>query len=174
MLLGGDEFRRSQRGNNNAYCQDNQASWFDWRLMEKHKDIRRFTQGMIAFRRTHPVLRKEAFYTDADIRWFAPGGGQPNWSDGREKSFACLIVGQAEPDLFVMFNADTRAAVEFAIPASPSNKTWHLAVDTSRSAPDDLHEPGKEPSMKDRFTFLVEPRSCAILLTDNSEVRSES
>jgi glycogen operon protein len=171
MLLGGDEFRRSQRGNNNAYCQDNQVSWFDWSLVEKHKDIHRFTRGMIAFRRAHPVLRKEEFYIDADIEWFAPSGGPPNWS-GREKSFACLILGRDEPDLFLMFNADTRA-VEFAIPTSPSRKIWRLAVDTSRAAPDDLHEPGKEPSMQDRFTFLVEPRSSAILLTDNGEVQSE-
>jgi isoamylase len=173
MLLGGDEFRRSQRGNNNAYCQDNQTSWFDWSLLQKHQDIHRFTRGMIAFRRAHPVLRKEVFYTDADIQWFAPGGSPPNWSDGRGKSLACLILGQTEPDLFLMFNADSRA-IEFTIPASPSHRTWHLAVDTSRSAPDDLHEAGKEPSMKDWISFLVEPRSSAILLTDNGEVRSES
>ena len=173
MLLGGDECRRSQRGNNNAYCQDNRVSWFDWSLVEKHKDIHRFTRGMIAFRRAHAVLRKEVFYTDTDIRWFAPGGGPPHWSDRREKSFACLILGQDEPDLFLMFNADARA-VEFAIPASPSERIWRLAADTSRSAPDDLHEPGKEPSLQGRFSFLVEPRSSAILLTGNDEVRSES
>jgi pullulanase/glycogen debranching enzyme len=61
MLLGGDEFRRTQRGNNNAYCQDNEVSWFDWSLLEEHKEIQRFTRGMIAFRRAHPVLRKEEF-----------------------------------------------------------------------------------------------------------------
>ena len=93
MLLGGDEFRRTQRGNNNAYCQDNEVSWFDWSLFEKHKEIQRFTRGMIAFRRAHPVLRKETFYTDADIKWFAPNGGPPNWTDPRQKSFACLIPG---------------------------------------------------------------------------------
>ena len=72
MLLGGDEFRRTQRGNNNAYCQDNEVSWYDWSLLEKHREIHRFTRGMIAFRRAHPVLRKETFYTDEDIKWFAP------------------------------------------------------------------------------------------------------
>jgi len=61
MLLGGDEFRRSQCGNNNAYCQDNEVSWLDWRLLEEHKEIQRFTRGMIAFRRAHPVLRREDF-----------------------------------------------------------------------------------------------------------------
>lgn len=173
MLLGGDEFRRTQRGNNNAYCQDNEVSWFDWNLLETHKDIHRFTRGMIAFRRAHPVLRREVFYSEADIKWFAPNGGVPHWTDERQKSFACLILGQAEPDLFLMFNADTRS-VDFAIPSLPGGKTWRLAIDTSRSAPGDIFEAGKEPSMQGQITFRVEPRSSAILLTDNDEVRSES
>jgi glycogen operon protein len=173
MLLGGDEFRRSQRGNNNAYCQDNEVSWFDWSLLERHKGIQRFTRGMIAFRRAHPVLRREVFYTDADIKWFAPNGGIPDWADERQKSFACLILGQKEPGLFLMFNADTRS-VDFAIPALPSNQIWRLAVDTSRSAPDDFYEPGKEPSLQDQIRFQVEPRSSAILLTDDGEVPSEN
>jgi glycogen operon protein len=173
MLLGGDEFRRSQRGNNNAYCQDNEGSWFDWRLLEKHKEIQRFTRGMIAFRRAHPVLRREVFYTDADIKWFAPNGGVPDWTDERQKSFAYLILGQTEPDLFLMFNAGTRP-VDFAIPALPANKIWRLTADTSRSSPDDLFEAGKEPSMQGQISFRVEPRSSAILLTDHGEVPSEN
>lgn len=172
MLLGGDEFRRSQRGNNNAYCQDNEVSWFDWSMAEKHKEIRDFTRGMIAFRRAHPILRKEVFYTEADIKWFAPHGGIPDWTDERQKSFACLILGQTEPDLFLMFNADTRS-VDFAIPALPATKKWRLGVDTSRSAPDDLFEAGKEPLMQSQI-FRVEPRSSAILLTDDGEVASEN
>ncbi|MFZ1157245.1 MAG: glycogen debranching protein GlgX [Candidatus Sulfotelmatobacter sp.] len=173
MLLGGDEFRRTQRGNNNAYCQDNDVSWFDWSLAEKHKEIQRFTRGMIAFRRAHPVLRREVFYTDADIKWFAPDGGIPHWTDERQKSFACLILGQTEPDLFLMFNADARS-VDFSIPPLPARKIWRLAVDTSRSAPDDLFEAGREPSMQGQISFRVEPRSSAILLTDDGEVRSEN
>ena len=169
MLLGGDEFRRTQRGNNNAYCQDNEISWFDWILLEKHKEIHRFTRGMIAFRRAHPVLRKEKFYTDGDIKWFAPSGATPDWTDQRQKSLACLMVGQAEPDLFLMFNADT-TSVEFSIPALPAGKIWRLAVDTSRTAPDDLFNPGKEPSMQGQIGFRLDPRSSAILLSDASEV----
>jgi len=173
MLLGGDEFRRTQRGNNNAYCQDNEVSWFDWSLVEKHKEIHRFTRGMIAFRRAHPVLRREVFYTGADIKWFAPNGGIPDWTDERQKSFACLILGQTEPDLSLMFNADTRS-VDFSIPALPSNKIWRLAVDTSRPAPDDFYEPGKEPSLQGQISFRVEPRASAILLTGDGEVPSEN
>jgi isoamylase len=169
MLLGGDEFRRTQRGNNNAYCQDNDVSWFDWSLFEKHKEIQRFTRGMIAFRRAHPVLRRETFYAEADIKWFAPNGGSPDWTDNRQKSFACLIVGRTEPDLFLLFNAGTRS-VDFSIPALASGKIWRLAVDTSRSAPDDLFDSGKEPSMQGLVDFRLEPRSSAILLTDAGEV----
>jgi glycogen operon protein len=165
MLLGGDEFRRTQRGNNNAYCQDNEVSWFDWSLLEKHKEIHRFTRGMIAFRRAHPVLRKDAFYSDADIKWFAPNGATPDWMDPRQKCFACLILGQSEPDLFLMFNADSKST-DFSIPALPGRRIWRLAVDTSRTAPEDLYEAGKEPSMQGHFSFRVEPRSSAILLTD--------
>jgi isoamylase len=172
MLLGGDEFRRTQRGNNNAYCQDNEVSWFDWSLLEKHREIHRFTRGMIALRRAHPVLRQEVFYTDRDIKWFAPNGATPDWRDERQRSFACLIFEENEPDLFLMFNADTKPC-EFSIPQLPGNKIWRLAVDTSRNAPDDLYEPGKEPSVQGnkqghvqgQISFRVEPRSSAILLT---------
>lgn len=163
MLLAGDELRRTQRGNNNAYCQDNAVSWVDWNFLEKHREIHRFARGMIAFRRAHPVLRRAAFYSDADIQWFGPQGTAPAWADPGRKSFACLIFGQSEADLFLMFNADT-APSDFSIPAAPGIKTWRVAVDTSREAAGDLYEPGKEPSIEERASFRVGPRSSAILL----------
>ena len=169
MLLGGDEFRRTQRGNNNAYCQDNEASWFDWSLLEKHEEMYRFTRGMIAFRRAHHVLRREKFYTDAEIKWFAPNSATPSWADQRQKSFACLILGETEPDLFILFNADT-SPVDFFIPALPAGKIWRLAVDTSRTNPDDFFDPGKEPPIHSQNGFRLEPRSSAILVTDSDEV----
>jgi len=169
MLLGGDEFRRTQRGNNNAYCQDNEVSWLDWSLLEKHKEIHRFTRGMMAFRRAHPVLRRENFYADTDIKWFGPNGASPDWADQRQKSFACLILGLAEPDLFLLFNADTKS-VDFAIPALPVGKIWRLAVDTSRTTPDDLFDSGKGPSLQGQISYRLESRSSAILLTDSGGV----
>jgi len=173
MLLGGDEFRRTQRGNNNAYCQDNEVSWFDWSLLEKHKDIHRFARGMIAFRRAHPVLRKEKFYTDEEIKWFAPNGGTPPWADPWQKSLGCLILGQTEPDLFLLFNADTRS-VDFYLPALPAKKIWRLVADTSRTSPDDLFEPRSEPPVEGQTGFRLEPRSSAILLTDDAEVAHDN
>ena len=172
MLLGGDEFRRTQRGNNNAYCQDNEVSWFDWSMLEKHKEIHRFAQGMIAFRRAHPALRRETFYTDEEIRWFGADGATPHWADPWQKSFACLILGQAEHDLFLLFNADTRP-VDFYLPALPIGRVWRLAVDTSRTAPDDLFEHGSESPIQGQSGFRLEPRSSAILLTDSGEVQHD-
>jgi isoamylase len=124
---------------------------------------------MIAFRRAHPVLRRETFYTDTDIKWFAPDGATLEWRDQRQKSFACLILGQTEPDLFLLFNADTRS-VDFSIPALPAWKIWRLAVDTSRIAPDDIFDAGRAPSLQGEIGFRLEPRSSAILLSDGGEV----
>ena len=137
MLLGGDEFRRTQGGNNNAYCQDNETSWYDWSCLEQHREIFRFTRGMIAFRRAHPILSKEQFYTDAEIHWFGPHGGSPNWTDPKAKQFACLIDEDEQRALCLMFNAGADA-VDFGLPAVPPGTRWHLAADTSREPPGDL------------------------------------
>jgi isoamylase len=163
MLLGGDEFRRTQEGNNNAYCQDNEISWYDWSLLEKHRELHRFTRGMIAFRHAHPVLRKEAFYTDADIQWFSPQGTAPDWLDAGEKRLACLIRGQSEPDIYLMFNASSEA-VAFVLPPTPRGGKWHLAADTFRSAPQDLPEIGKEIVLDDQAGYQVGSRASVILL----------
>ena len=117
MLLGGDEFRRTQQGNNNAYCQDNEISWYDWRLLEQHRDVHRFARGMISFRRAHAVLRKEAFYDAIEINWFNPQGTVPDWFDPHQRSVACLIFGHETADLFLIFNAASEP-VEFSDPCS--------------------------------------------------------
>ncbi len=134
MLLGGDEFRRTQGGNNNAYCQDNETSWHDWRRLEQHKEIFSFARGMIAFRRAHPILSKEEFYTDAEIHWFGPHGGLPDWADPKEKQFACLINEDGKSTLFMMFNAGVDG-VDFGLPPAPPGTSWQVAVDTSPAAP---------------------------------------
>ena len=164
MLLGGDEFRRTQAGNNNAYCQDNETSWYDWDCLKQHKEIFNFTRGMIAFRRAHPVLSKEQFYTDAQIDWFGPQKGLPNWDNPGERQFACLIHEDKEHELFLMFNAG-RDAVDFSLPSVLPETRWHLAVDTSREAPQDLFTAGEGPLLENPQTYHLNPRSSAILLT---------
>jgi len=163
MLLGGDEFRRTQGGNNNAYCQDNETSWHDWTRLERHKDVFRFTRGMIAFRRAHPILSEEHFYTDAEIHWFGPQGGLPDWAEPKEKQLGCLIHEDEQRALCLMFNAGADA-VDFRLPAVPPGTRWHLAVDTSRAAPQDLFATGEEPPWEEPQTYHLSPRSSVILL----------
>jgi len=163
MLLGGDEFRRTQGGNNNAYCQDNETSWHDWTRLERHKDVFRFTRGMIAFRRAHPILSEEHFYTDAEIHWFGPQGGLPNWAEPKEKQLGCLIHEDEQRALCLMFNAGADA-LDFRLPAVPPGTRWHLAVDTSRAAPQDLFATGEEPPWEDPQTYHLSSRSSVILL----------
>ena len=163
MLLSGDEFRRTQGGNNNAYCQDNKTSWIDWNNLEQHQEIYRFAQGMIAFRQAHPVLSQEQFYTDAEIHWFGSKGGLPKWTYPKEKHFACLIHEDGQRALYLMFNAGADA-VDFHLPSIASCVQWHLAVDTFDETPRDLFAVGAEPLLKYPQTYLLKPRSSAILL----------
>jgi glycogen operon protein len=163
MLLGGDEFRRSQGGNNNAYCQDNETSWYDWSHLKQHSEIFRFTHGMIAFRRAHPVLSAEHFYTDAEIHWFGPQGGLPDWTDPKGKQLACLIHEDGQRALYLMFNAGAEA-VDVGLPPVAPGGQWHLAVDTAREAPMDLFAAGEELIWEHPRMYRLDPRSSAILL----------
>jgi isoamylase len=164
MLLGGDELRRTQGGNNNTYCQENETSWYDWNCLDQNRDIINFTRGMVAFRNAHPLLRKEQFYTGAEVQSFGPQGGLPNWTDPKEKRFACLIHQDEQRALCLKFNADTEA-VEFRVPIVLPGARWYLAVDTTRGAPQDLFAESKEPLWEDPNTFCLGPRSSVILLT---------
>jgi isoamylase len=163
MLLGGDEFRRTQGGNNNAYCQDNETSWHDWDCLEQHSEIYSFAKGMIAFRRAHPILSKEQFYSDADIHWFGPQGELPDWADPKEKQFACLIHEGEQSTLYLMFNAGDDA-IDFVLPSVSPEARWHLAVDTARDSPQDLFAAGDEQICADQETYLLGSRSSVILL----------
>jgi glycogen operon protein len=106
MLLGGDEFGRTQKGNNNAYCQDNEISWFDWNLNEQQRDLLAFTQGLIAFRKNHPVLRRRRFFEGLflpgadikDLTWFKVNGNEivdQEWADPEARSIAMRLAGEA-------------------------------------------------------------------------------
>jgi glycogen operon protein len=163
MLLGGDEFRRTQKGNNNAYCQDNEISWYDWRLLKKNQEIYRFAVEMIAFRKRHKVLGREKFYTDKDIMWFNPDGDNPDWGYA-SRSFGCIILAAAaaDDDICLLFNADF-VEKRFVVPPAPRMGEWHVRVDTSRETPDDIHEAGKEAvAVKDGY--ILPERSLAVLV----------
>ena len=160
LFLGGDEFRRTQKGNNNAYCQDNEVSWYNWELFDKNRHIFRFTREMIAFRKRNRVVREVKFYEGSDIEWFGDDAGPPDWSVG-SRSVACRIFGS--PDLYLIFHAGSEGR-EFRIPPSRESRRWHLAVDTSKREPDDIHGPGEEKLLDRQDRYPVADRSIVILI----------
>ena len=161
MLLGGDEFRRSQQGNNNAYCQDNEISWYDWSLAQRNAGLQRFASRLIAFRKEHPVLSAEAFYTDADIRWLGIDGREPEWH-GRENRIGCMILedqGDSPAALCLLFNAALHP-YRFVLPRPPGGN-WRVAVDTAQAAPADVADPGNERTVGEEVILVA--RSSMIL-----------
>ena len=169
MLWMGDEVRRSQRGNNNAYCQDNPVSWFDWTLAQRHADLLRFFRLMIAFRRRFRTLQGDRFFTGQpnergipDVVWHGTKLGNPGFDDpyGRALAFTLGGVG-GEPDLHVMMNMYWEP-LEFEVPSIPG-RVWSKAVETSAPSPADIFPQGEEPL----FPFgrsTVAPRSITVLL----------
>ncbi|MEX0914964.1 MAG: alpha-amylase family glycosyl hydrolase, partial [Wenzhouxiangellaceae bacterium] len=135
MLLGGDEFRRTQRGNNNAYCQDNDVSWYDWQLLDANREIVDFVTDMIAFRQQHEVLRSERFYRAAELLWFDASGHEPSW-DLSMTGLGCGISPEGgEPVLCLLFNPGDTERV-YRLPGALAQMQWHLVIDTAKS-PDD-------------------------------------
>jgi isoamylase len=161
MLLGGDECRRTQGGNNNAYCQDNEISWLDWSHLKKHREIYRFVRGMIALRCAYPVLSREQFYTDAQIRWLHPDGGPPDWSDPEERRLGCLIDEDGTTPLLLLFNAGT-ADTDFNVPAPAPGLRWYVAADTARATPEDLTVRGSEPAIESAARYRMPSHSSSI------------
>ena len=136
MILGGDEFGRTQQGNNNAYCQDNEISWVDWSLLRGHADLLRFWRGMVAFRRRHAVLRRTRFFGGTeDIRWLGTNG-KPDWShEARHLAFLLPGAPHGDADLLIAMNAGDRP---FRVALPERGPGWRKAVDTSLPPPDDI------------------------------------
>ncbi|MDR0362415.1 MAG: glycogen debranching protein GlgX [Planctomycetota bacterium] len=172
MLLAGDEFARTQRGNNNAYCQDNEISWVDWSLLDRNRDLARFVRLMIAFRKAHPVLARSRFFAQGGgIGWHGERENEPDWSD-EAKWLAFLLDGgharrddgSRDDDLYIMMNAsgDWR---HFAVPDRP--RPWRRVIDTAKNPPDDVFENASDaPDVGHRHDrYAVEPGSVAVLVS---------
>jgi isoamylase len=160
LFLGGDELRRTQGGNNNAFCQDNEISWYNWEMLEKNSEVFRFAKEMIFFRKSHSALREVKFYTDKDIDWYGPEAGQADWGyDNR--SLACAIHGDHE--LFIMFHAGFEEK-RFVMPAPAAGFRWFRVVDTARAHPDDICTTGREEVLSPQDTCVLEKRSMVILV----------
>jgi len=141
MILAGDEMLRTQKGNNNAWCQDNDISWLDWGLLQRNADFFRFTRELIALRRRHPILRRRRFLQDGDVAWHGTQPGKPDFS-AASKTLALILDGrrtgrEADRDFYMAFNAGREPAV-FTIPSAPQKGGWRRAIDTALSSPHDI------------------------------------
>jgi len=149
MLLAGDEFGRTQRGNNNAYCQDNEINWIDWTLAESNAALVAFVRRLIDLRKSRLWLRRDTFLkgtqrgTDGkDVTWLHPSGREmadTDWADPGLRSIAVLLNGATSSsvtggDLLVVFNAD-ETPQQMTLPAPPAGATWGVLFDTSLKSP---------------------------------------
>ena len=152
MMLGGDEMGRTQHGNNNTYCQDNELAWFNWNLRYKNKDLLAFTQQLIKFRKQHPIFCRRQWFLGReihgsgviDIGWFNPDGtviSDEDWHDGSSKAISIFLNGEEisntdkqgqriiDDSFLVFFNAYAELQ-EFSIPPSVERKEWRVILDT--------------------------------------------
>jgi isoamylase len=159
MLLAGDEFARTQKGNNNAYCQDNEISWLNWDTGRKGKAMVRFVQKLTGLRHRYPILRRSRFLTGSydeeldvkDLTWINASGSEmraEDWADEGMRCFGMLMDGRAQPTgirhrgtaatLLLILNAH-HDLVEFKLPAQGERSSWRLLIDTNR--PDETSTP---------------------------------
>jgi len=180
MIRGGDEQGHTQRGNNNAYCQDNELSWLDWQAGEEAQELLAFAKAMIKLRRDHPVLRRRSFFQGRairgkqieDIRWYQSSGIQmsdEHWEQG-ERTLGILLNGKAIPEmdengdrpiddiLLVLVNGYWEQ-VPFALPTDLAGNGWELIVDTNEAS-----VPPKRRCCGQDTTFELAPRTVAVLL----------
>jgi isoamylase len=174
MLLGGDEMGRTQRGNNNAYCQDNEISWFDWSAPDT--GLLDFTRRLIALRRAHPVFRRSRFLAGTQAsgpRWFVPAGTEmtaDDWADHNALAIALYLDGSDNPDraddgtwlvdsdFLVLVNAWWQP-LDFTVPATRAQVQWQVEIDSYD--PGAATEPATARKAGDQVT--VGPRSVVVL-----------
>ena len=170
MLLMGDEVRRTQRGNNNAYCQDSDLSWFDWSLLERHADIHRFVKSLNAFRQRRDVVAEEGklslnqLLQRARIQWHGVALNHPDWSEHSHTLAYTLRSLRARFLIHGMLNAYWKP-LTFELPPVPpeSQQPWRRCIDTALASPDDFHGWEKAPSVT-QTTYVVQPRSLVFLV----------
>ena len=152
MFVAGDEFARTQQGNNNAYCQDNEISWVDWTLAEQNQPLIKFVQQLCALRTKYPILRRNRFLTGSldeelgikDLTWINASGNEmtvEEWADENMKCFGMLIDGRSRPTgvrqrgteaaMLIILNSH-HDLVNFTLPEYPDGETWDLLLDTDQ------------------------------------------
>ncbi len=180
MLVAGDEFRRTQKGNNNAYCQDNDISWIDWELMEKNTELVRFVRTLIEFRKAQPTVRRRQFLTGTpnskggwpDVSWYSPQGTAVDWH-ASDQTISCLLAAPSEADdpqllgreVLMLFNANG-AATRFTIPSIAKSKQWRLFIDTSAKYPNDIYPKLDGPRLPISGVHHLLYKSMAVYVAD--------
>ncbi len=170
MLLAGDEIGRTQQGNNNAYCQDNELSWIDWDLLDTNKDLFRYFKLLIAFRRKHSCFRRTKFEVrlvegQPQMSWHGKQLHKPDWSE-QNKVLSLQYIMDYEADeysIFIIFNADSKD-YNIELPLLPGQHNWHQKIDTYLDPPDDITDDGKEIPVNNQKKVTIK-RNSTILLT---------
>jgi glycogen operon protein len=168
MLLMGDEVRRTQRGTNNAYCQDNEISWFDWGLVERHADIHRFVTLLNYFRRRRDFvvagrgLSLAQLLDHAQVEWSGVALGSPDWSDHSHSLAMTLNSRQEGVRYHAMFNAWWEP-LTFELPPPADGRHWRRFVDTGLAPPDDIHRVDEAVAVAGT-SYVLQPRSVVVLV----------
>jgi glycogen operon protein len=169
MLLMGDEIRRTQRGNNNAYCQDNELSWLDWTLLDKHAGVHRFVKALIAFRQRRDIVLGEnrlslnQLLSRARIDWHGVALGEPDWSDHSHSLAFTLRTMGSTFHLHVMCNAYWEPLTFALPPVEPGSvHRWRRCIDTALPTPDDIVVWTKAADVTGS-EYAVQPRSVVLL-----------
>ncbi len=181
MLVAGDEFRRTQNGNNNAYCQDNEISWMNWDLTQSNQELVRFCRSLIEFRRNQPTVRREKFLTGipdskdglADVSWYNALGTAVDWHSN-ELPIICLLAApkiEDDPeglghDVLIMMNPSGQGC-RFMIPTISKSKNWRLFIDTSQPHPNDIYPELNGPKLAARNSRTLPLKSLAVYVADN-------
>ncbi|MBI5193404.1 MAG: glycogen debranching protein GlgX [Nitrospirae bacterium] len=177
MILGGDEFMRTQQGNNNAYCQDNEISWFDWNETRNNSDMLEFFRKAVAFTKKYTILQRRKFLLGndlnanhiPDITWFGKDGGKPAWDDPELRTLCYRLDGGevksrlGNYQLFIILNADFTIQ-DIKIPPIEDGKNWYSVIDTSLTSGEDFAADGKEPLINPSDHYIVNPRSTVVLV----------
>ena len=173
MMLAGDEFRRTQNGNNNAYCQDNEISWINWNLAEKNEELVVFTRRIIQLRKNHQVFHRETFFSTKtpEIEWFDFTGKNPDWSNPSrflafmlDGSMCMNDDGKYDSDFYVAGNTDIYD-VTITLPSPHKGKKWYLAADTSIEGNDCIAESGKEECIAEQKRYILPAGSFVVLMS---------
>jgi glycogen operon protein len=188
MLVAGDEFGRSQQGNNNAWCQDNEISWINWQLAKKNKGQLRFFKKLIRLRRDHPIFRRVDFFEInnkpgepphmQEISWQGLKPDEQDWSDDcRTLAFSlkgCELSDNGDANFFVMLNGHREHEATFIVPktgVTQSRCVWKKIIDTGHDAPTDFVHSGQAEQIAVHSGVTVVPMGC-VVLQSREEVRS--